>query len=354
MNVLGQMKSIFIALVLIFATSNSWARCGVYRWSIKTGSDQDISKIDVTKSQSTTIENLVNLAAPKNLPQSSRLAPTETEIYQIQTTLLEINQTDDSDYHLLIADSSGHQMIAEIPDPQCVDSNSPVKAQIQSARAYIDQKIQVTNKSQKVNIPISVTGVGFFDMPHAQGAAVNGIELHPVLNISFINAQEDLFAVENTETVQIQNAIPNFLQVTNNLFRGGRPNTSDLASLKSEKNIATVIDLENKMPVVDQENKVVTDLGLKFISSPMDAAVRPTDQQVSQILAYLRDASNEPIFIHCHHGQDRSGLIIGIYRVEVQGWTPAKAYQEMLDNGFHSNLSALDNYFRDRTGYAGN
>ncbi len=354
MSLSGQMRSIFIALFLILVTSKSWAKCGVYRWSIKTGSDQDISKIDFTKSQSTTIENLVNLTAPKNLPQSNRLAPTETEVYQIQTTLLEINQTDDSDYHLLIADSSGHQMIAEIPDPKCVASNSTAKAQIQSARAYIDQKIRVTNKPQKVNIPVSVAGVGFFDMPHAQGAAVNGIELHPVLNISFISAQEDLFAVEKIETVQIQNAIPNFLQVTNNLFRGGRPNTGDLATLKSEKSITTVINLENKMPLVDQENKIATDLGLKFISSPMDAAVRPTDKQVNQILADLQDASNEPIFIHCHHGQDRSGLIIGLYRVEVQGWTPAKAYQEMLDNGFHSNLVALDKYFRNRTGYAGN
>lgn len=354
MKVSGQANSIFIALVLVLLTSNSWAKCGVYRWSIKTGSDQDISKIDLNKVQLTTIENLVNLAAPKNLPQSNRLSPTETEVYQIQATLLEVNQTDDLDYHLLIADAAGHQMIAEIPDPQCVAVSSSVRAQIENARKYIDQKIQVTHKPQKVNIPISVTGLGFFDVPHAQGAAVNGIELHPVLNINFVSTQEDIFAIKEESKLQTQNTIPNFLQVTDNLFRGGRPNTGDLAALKSEKNIKTVINLENKMPVVQQENKVADDLGLKFISSPMDASVRPNDQQVNQILSSLQDTKNDPIFIHCHHGQDRSGLIIGLYRVEVQGWAPAKAYQEMLDNGFHSSLVALDKYFRDRTGYTGN
>ena len=177
-----------VVLVLIVTSLQASARCGVLRWPVKTGSDQDISKIDMNNVHMTTIENLVNLAAPKNLPQSNRLSPTETEIYQLQATLLEVNQTDDSDYHLLIADSSGHQMIAEIPDPQCVSASSLVKDQIQSARNYIDQKIQVSHQSQKVNILINLTGIGFFDVPHAQGAAANGIELHPALSIQFLNA----------------------------------------------------------------------------------------------------------------------------------------------------------------------
>ena len=85
----------------------------------------------------------------------------------------------------------------------------------------------------------------------------------------------------------------------------------------------------------------------------MDGAVRPSDVQINQILSALADTNNFPIFIHCHHGQDRTGLIIGLYRVEAQGWAPAKAYQEMLVNGFHPNLAGLDKYFRDRTGYSG-
>ncbi len=349
-----KINSIVFVAILIFTTTDAWAKCGVYRWSIKTGSDQDIAKIDFNKKQTTTIESLINLAAPKNLPQASRLSPTETEVYQLQVTLLEVNQTNDSDYHLLIADSSGHQMIAEIPDPQCIANTSPVRAQIQLARQYIDQKIQVTGKPQKVNIPISLSGIGFFDMPHALGAAINGIELHPVLSVAFLSAQEDLFTTSEQKNVQTQNAIPNFLIVTENLSRGGRPNTGDLAALKSEKNITTVINLENKPPIIQQEKIEADRLGLKFISSPMDAALRPTDQQVNDLLAKLQDSSNFPIFLHCHHGQDRTGLIIGLYRVEVEGWTPAKAYQEMLADGFHSNLVALDKYFRDRTGYAGN
>lgn len=85
----------------------------------------------------------------------------------------------------------------------------------------------------------------------------------------------------------------------------------------------------------------------------MNASDQPNELQVNQILDALKNVDNFPVFIHCHHGQDRTGLIIGLYRVEVQGWTPSKAYQEMLDVGFHPSISTLDNYFKHRTGYKG-
>lgn len=219
MKSLSRIKSVVLVSTIMFASIQAGARCGVLRWAIKTGSDQDISKIDLSKIQPNTIENLIKLPAPKNLPQANRLSPTETEVYQLQVTLLEVNQTDDSDYHLLIADSSGHQMIAEIPDPQCVSNSSLLINQIQSARNYIDQKILVSHQPQRVNIPITISGIGFFDVPHAQGAAVNGVEIHPVLDINFINTQEDIFAANERSNLKAQNLIPNFLTVTTNLFR---------------------------------------------------------------------------------------------------------------------------------------
>jgi hypothetical protein len=37
---------------------------------------------------------------------------------------------------------------------------------------------------QRTSVPVSVTGVGFFDVVHGQmGMAPNGLELHPVLKI---------------------------------------------------------------------------------------------------------------------------------------------------------------------------
>ncbi len=46
-------------------------------------------------------------------------------------------------------------------------------------------------------------------------------------------------------------------------------------------------------------------------------------------------------YVHCEHGQDRTGLIIGAYRVKVEHWTKEQAYQEMLRFGFHPLLRGL-------------
>lgn len=46
-------------------------------------------------------------------------------------------------------------------------------------------------------------------------------------------------------------------------------------------------------------------------------------------------------YVHCERGQDRTGLIVGVYRVKVEHWTKADAYQEMLKHGFHPILRGL-------------
>jgi hypothetical protein len=77
-------------------------------------------------------------------------------------------------------------MVAEIPFPGCVGAGSPFAAQIANARAAFDGHLTATTSFQTADVPVQVTGVGFFDFPHGQhGAAPNIIELHPVLDIVF-------------------------------------------------------------------------------------------------------------------------------------------------------------------------
>jgi tyrosine-protein phosphatase SIW14 len=144
--------------------------------------------------------------------------------------------------------------------------------------------------------------------------------------------------------------IPEFHNVTDQIYRGGRPYQTGLRYVAS-LNVKLDIDLEDDSSAIRSEEANAQRLGLEFMSEPMNAGRRPDDAQVDRILAKLQDPGSFPIFIHCKHGQDRTGLIIGLYRVLVEKWTPQKAYQEMLDIGFHPEYRALDDYFKDRTGY---
>ena len=166
-----------------YASSGS---CGVERWSVKTGTDADVSMVNLTNTVPQTISYLYGYTAPATLPANNRVQPAEITTFVVNATLTQYKLENDSDYHLVIQDAQGKTMIAEIPDPACVGSGSPFTSAIQNTRQQFDAAYTVTTSFQTANIPVQLTGVGFFDFQHGQtGVAPNGIELHPILGIVF-------------------------------------------------------------------------------------------------------------------------------------------------------------------------
>ncbi|MDQ1647584.1 MAG: hypothetical protein QOJ50_3768 [Cryptosporangiaceae bacterium] len=107
-------------------------------------------------------------------------------MYQLHATLTQYKLEADSDYHLVLADAAGRTMISEIPDPACVGPGSPLASSITKARSEFDARYTPTTSFKTANVPVTVTGVGYFDFLHGQtGVAPNGIELHSVLNMQF-------------------------------------------------------------------------------------------------------------------------------------------------------------------------
>jgi hypothetical protein len=157
--------------------------CGIERWDVKTGTDPAATNVDQTGVHPTTIAQLDALKPPVN--PTSRVAPVEDSVYQITATLTAYKIEADSDYHLALADDAKRTMIAEIPAPNCI-STGPFKSPVTQARRTFDAVLQPTASYQTANMKVVITGVGFFDRIHGQrGVAPNGIELHPVLAISF-------------------------------------------------------------------------------------------------------------------------------------------------------------------------
>src|ERR1051326_5981799 len=176
--------SLVFAIFLWPARAN--AQCNSERWSIKTGTDADASLINLNSKTSTTIANLTSITAPSTIPEDKRIRPTETRVWVISAPRVKFIHAYDSDSHMVFADSAGRTMIAEIPDPNCVGAGSPFAAGIAHARAQFDAKFTATTDFQTVNVPVQITGVGFFDYQEGQeGIAPNGIELHPIIDIIF-------------------------------------------------------------------------------------------------------------------------------------------------------------------------
>ncbi len=145
-------------------------------------------------------------------------------------------------------------------------------------------------------------------------------------------------------------SIDRFAQVSPGIYRGARPGKSGVQLLKG-MGIKTIVDLENVDAAVQQEKGWATTAGISFYSIPLSGFWAPKDIDTERVLDLLSDSRNQPLFIHCLHGEDRTGLMVGLHRVFNEGIKASVAYKEMLARGFHPLLFPLANYFKQKTGY---
>ena len=123
-------------------------------------------------------------------PNTKRIKGVETTDYRVAAQLIEMKLEDDHDIHLVISvpGSPAKTMIVEFPDTTCNGaSSSPKRAKMASARSAVIAACGQPSSSHftHLNGRATITGVGFFDIPHGQtGVAPNAIELHPVLKFA--------------------------------------------------------------------------------------------------------------------------------------------------------------------------
>jgi protein tyrosine/serine phosphatase len=132
------------------------------------------------------------------------------------------------------------------------------------------------------------------------------------------------------------------------IYRGGQPETLDDYLQLEALGVRTIINMKTTDEEIESEREQARAFGIQMISRPISPVFGLSDEALDEIQSLMRDPSLQPVFIHCRHGKDRTGLMAGVYRVEQQGWTPDAAYAEMRSLGFNPWLVALRHRFWDR------
>jgi predicted protein tyrosine phosphatase len=84
------------------------------------------------------------------------------------------------------------------------------------------------------------------------------------------------------------------------------------------------------------ERKIAADSGIKFLNFPMNGDGVAAPEQYTAALAAVCQAKAEgkPVLIHCHSGAQRTGGVVAMYRLLVEGKAPSEAYAEMRHYGY--------------------
>lgn len=137
-------------------------------------------------------------------------------------------------------------------------------------------------------------------------------------------------SAQSTGEISKSQAIPRFNQVAEGFYRGGQPRRQGFDYLK-QLGVKTVINLRAE----NQEAEEVKSLGLHYVHIPMSAWEHVPESKIQMFFQVLRDRDSYPVFVHCERGADRTGFMVGLYRIAFEGWSADRAYGEARTHGMY-------------------
>ncbi len=124
--------------------------------------------------------------------------------------------------------------------------------------------------------------------------------------------------------------VSNLNQVSATLFRSAQPTAEGFKALESKLKVQTDVDLR----LNHSDAPLLAGTQIISASAPMSTFMSQAD--LTKALKLIVAAEKHgAVVVHCERGADRTGAVIALYRVVVQGWTKEKAITEMEHGGFH-------------------
>jgi protein tyrosine phosphatase (PTP) superfamily phosphohydrolase (DUF442 family) len=136
--------------------------------------------------------------------------------------------------------------------------------------------------------------------------------------------------------------VPNLYRISGELYRGDQPSPQGMQNLK-KLGLKTIINLRS----FHSDRDEIGGTGLAYEHIFMKAW-HPEEKEAVRFLKIVTDPQRAPVLVHCQHGADRTGTMIAVYRIAVQGWSKAEAIREMTLGGFgfHQTWSNLPRWIQ--------
>ncbi len=167
-----------------------------------------------------------------------------------------------------------------------------------------------------------------------------GLALIPALvaNAQASKPAEEKPSIQKTEV----GSTPNVSTLGEKAYFGGQPKAADLKAF-ADLGVKTVINLrtEGEMQSLSfDEEKAVTDAGMKYIQVPLDQG-EITDEQIQTLLATIDEANKEKFLIHCG-SSNRVGYAWSLFSGKKLGKPVDEAIAEGKAAGMQSSQLEAD------------
>ena len=113
------------------------------------------------------------------------------------------------------------------------------------------------------------------------------------------------------------------------LYRSGYPMPLNYSFIRGQLHLKTIIYVGDKSEPMPEYAEFLERERINYHHIHMDSCRDPDiDAQMDRVLQLVLRADNYPILIHSNKGKHRVGVVVGIIRKLLQGWSIAGIYQE--------------------------
>ena len=132
----------------------------------------------------------------------------------------------------------------------------------------------------------------------------------------------------------------NLYKVSDMLYRGEQPTAEGFMELE-KLGIKTVVNLRS----LHSDRDELEGISLAYEHIRMEAW-DPEQEEIEAFLKIVINPEKQPVFVHCQHGADRTGTMVAVYRIVIEGWDAEKAIDEMRNGpfGFHEIWTGLPKF----------
>ncbi len=168
-----------------------------------------------------------------------------------------------------------------------------------------------------------------FGWPYGRGyRALNDAEENEALRLMIAATKPVLPRPAQWATPITLGGAPNLHKISDTLYRSAQPSAEGMQNLKT-LGIRTVINLR----AFHSDSEELENTGLRGEHIYMKTW-HPERADAVRFLKLATDPARAPVLVHCQHGADRTGTMIALYRIAVQGWSQEEAAREMTEGGF--------------------
>ncbi|GMM53857.1 Oca2 protein [Maudiozyma humilis] len=113
------------------------------------------------------------------------------------------------------------------------------------------------------------------------------------------------------------------------LYRSGYPMAINYSFIVDQLHLKTVVYIGDKADLLPEYASFLEREQITFVHIPMDSCRdEGINERIDEVLRMIVNVDNYPMLLHSNKGKHRVGIVVGIVRKILQGWSIASIYQE--------------------------